>query len=64
MPASSDRARVRSYAARTYNGIESTSSATNTTMRSLAPAIISMPDAENNTSATYSGRDSMPRVTR
>ena len=43
MPASSERARRRSYAASTYSGIDSTSSATNTTIRSLAAAIVSMP---------------------
>ena len=64
MPASSERARVRSYAARTYSGIDSTSSATNTTMRSFAPAMTNMPAADMRTSATYSGRDSIPRATR
>ena len=55
MPASCDASRRRSNAASTYSGIDRTSSATNTTMRSLAVVMTSMPAAESSSSAKYSG---------
>src|ERR687898_395991 len=55
IPASWDARRRRSNAASTYSGIERISSARNTTTRSLAVVIASIPAADRSMSARYSG---------